>query len=98
MYFRLRGCASYPLYCIVVCVCLEFVSSDSARTTLGSVVQLGNRKLNVCHALTPPHMYTWTHANPVTMKTNGEEGVSEEVELAGLVSAQVKLIQPRSQE
>ncbi|KAB5523779.1 hypothetical protein PHYPO_G00156360 [Pangasianodon hypophthalmus] len=73
---------------------IKFVSSDSVCAALDSVVQLGNRKLNMCRALTPPHMHTWTHTDPVTMETNGEAAgseertVSEEAEPAGLTCAQ----------
>lgn len=82
-----------------MCVCVEFVSTDSVHAALDSVVQLGNRKLKMCRTLTPPHMHTWTHTNPVTMETNGEaagleeQTVSEEAEPSGLSCAQVKLIQ-----
>ncbi|MCJ8748294.1 hypothetical protein PDJAM_G00163090 [Pangasius djambal] len=73
---------------------IKFVSSDSVCAALDSMVQLGNRKLNLCRTLTPPHMHTWAHTNPVTMETNGEAAgseertVSEEAEPAGLTCAQ----------
>lgn len=73
---------------------IKFVSSDSACAALSSVVHMGNRKLNMCRILTPPHMHTWTHTNPVTMETNREAAGSdertgsEEAEPAGLTCAQ----------
>ncbi|KAK3511215.1 hypothetical protein QTP70_032548 [Hemibagrus guttatus] len=74
----------------------KFVRSDSACTALDSLVQMGNRKLNTCHALTPAHMHSWTHTNPVTMETTiestglEERTVREEAEPAGLNCAQVQ--------
>ncbi|GAA6067517.1 RNA exonuclease 5-like isoform X1, partial [Tachysurus ichikawai] len=55
-----------------------FLSSHSACTALDSMVQMGNRKLNMCHAITPAHMHTWTHTNPVTVETNVESASLEE--------------------
>ncbi|KAK3530712.1 hypothetical protein QTP86_032251 [Hemibagrus guttatus] len=75
---------------------IKFVRSDSACTALDSLVQMGNRKLNTCHALTPAHMHSWTHTNPVTMETTiestglEERTVREEAEPAGLNCAQVQ--------
>ncbi|XP_060755611.1 RNA exonuclease 5-like [Neoarius graeffei] len=73
---------------------IKFVNPDSVHTALDSVVQLGNRKLNVCRALTPPHMHSWRHTNPVTVETNGEAAgmeertINEEAGPAGLTCAQ----------
>ncbi|TTE81774.1 RNA exonuclease 5 [Bagarius yarrelli] len=69
----------------------KFFSCDSADAALNTVVQMGNRKLNMCHALTPPHMRTWTHTNPVTTETkegatgSDEPTFREELELLGLI-------------
>ncbi|XP_049325298.1 RNA exonuclease 5 [Astyanax mexicanus] len=63
---------------------IRFLSADSVPAAVGSPVQVGNRTLNVCRALTPPHMHTWTHTCPVTMETSGETPVPEEQRGEGL--------------
>ncbi|KAG7316180.1 hypothetical protein KOW79_021046 [Hemibagrus wyckioides] len=73
---------------------IKFVRSDSACAALRSMVQTGNRKLHMCRSLTPAHMLTWTHTNPVTVETTVEPAgleertVREEAEPAGLTCAQ----------
>ncbi|XP_060716134.1 RNA exonuclease 5-like [Tachysurus vachellii] len=73
---------------------MKFLSSDSACAALDSMVQMGNRKLNMCRAITPAHMHTWTHTNPVTVETNVESAgleewkASEVTERAGVTCAQ----------
>ncbi|XP_043113469.1 RNA exonuclease 5-like isoform X2 [Puntigrus tetrazona] len=47
---------------------IEFERADSAQAALGVALQTGNRKLSACHALTPPHMTSWTR--PVTKDTS----------------------------
>lgn len=49
---------------------LEFECADSAQAAVGAAVQNANRKLSVCHALTPPHVTSWTHTRPVTTETS----------------------------
>lgn len=88
----------HVLFAVCVCVCVEFLSSHSACTALDSMVQMGNRKLNMCHAITPAHMHTWTHTNPVTVETNVESASLEEWKASevaapvGVTCAQVKLM------
>ncbi|XP_058625054.1 RNA exonuclease 5-like [Onychostoma macrolepis] len=48
---------------------IKFECADSAQAAVGVALQIGNRKLSVCHALTPPHMTSWTHTHPVTTET-----------------------------
>ncbi|XP_053333291.1 RNA exonuclease 5-like [Clarias gariepinus] len=73
---------------------IKFVSTDSVCSALHSGLQMGNRKLNMCRALTPPHMHTWTHTVPVTMETAEEAAgsaagaVSEEAEPGALTCVQ----------
>ncbi|XP_016329031.1 RNA exonuclease 5 [Sinocyclocheilus anshuiensis] len=43
---------------------IRFECADSAQAAVGVAPQIRNRKLSVCHALTPPHMTSWTR--PVT--------------------------------
>ncbi|KAF5889828.1 putative RNA exonuclease NEF-sp, partial [Clarias magur] len=73
---------------------IKFVSTSGVCSALDSGLQLGNRKLNMCHALTPPHMHTWTHTNPVTLETTEEAAgpVGEETEHAGRTCVQVQLV------
>lgn len=53
-----------------LCV-IEFERADSAQAAVGDAVQNANRKLSVCHALTPPHMTSWTHTRrSVTTETS----------------------------
>ncbi|KAK7165568.1 hypothetical protein R3I93_005588 [Phoxinus phoxinus] len=53
---------------------IKFACADSAQASVGVTLQIGNRKLSVCHALTPPHMTSWTHTHPVTTETSPEQG------------------------
>ncbi|XP_077094245.1 RNA exonuclease 5 isoform X2 [Siphateles boraxobius] len=53
---------------------IKFVCADSAQASVGVALQIHNRKLSVCHALTPPHMTSWTHTHPVTTETTPEQG------------------------
>ncbi|XP_042571952.1 RNA exonuclease 5-like [Cyprinus carpio] len=39
---------------------IRFECADSAQAAVGVDLQIGNRKLSVCHALTPPHNTTYT--------------------------------------
>ncbi len=48
-----------------MCV-VEFERAESVGVALQNV----NRKLSVCHALTPPHMTSWTHTHPVSTETS----------------------------
>lgn len=45
---------------------IEFERAESVGVALQNV----NRKLSVCHALTPPHMTSWTHTHPVSTETS----------------------------
>ncbi|XP_050972156.1 RNA exonuclease 5-like isoform X4 [Labeo rohita] len=49
---------------------IKFECADSAQAAVGAAVQNANRKLSVCHALTPPHVTSWTHTRPVTTETS----------------------------
>ncbi|XP_065125594.1 RNA exonuclease 5-like isoform X1 [Paramisgurnus dabryanus] len=54
---------------------IKFERSESARAAVGVTLQMGNRKLSVCQALTPPHMTSWTHTQTVVTETaEHEEG------------------------
>ncbi|KAG1960132.1 RNA exonuclease [Pimephales promelas] len=53
---------------------IKFACADSAQASVGVALQIRNRKLSVCHALTPPHMTSWTHTHPVTTETSPEQG------------------------
>ncbi|XP_076839074.1 RNA exonuclease 5-like [Brachyhypopomus gauderio] len=57
---------------------IEFVSAESVPAAVRSPVQIGDRKLHVCCALTPTHMHTWTHTRPVTMAMGGDMDNPEE--------------------
>ncbi|XP_062866540.1 RNA exonuclease 5-like isoform X2 [Trichomycterus rosablanca] len=64
---------------------LRFHCADGVAAALHTPVHIGDRKLSVCPALTPPHMHTWVHALPVTPEPgDGSEGA----EPAGLTCAQ----------
>ncbi|XP_066516441.1 RNA exonuclease 5-like isoform X1 [Hoplias malabaricus] len=51
---------------------IKFVNPESVSAVLGSQVQMENRTLSVCRALTPPHMQTWTHTCPSATERDGE--------------------------
>ncbi|KAA0721649.1 RNA exonuclease 5 [Triplophysa tibetana] len=51
---------------------ITFERSESAHAAVGVALQMGNRKLLVCHALTPPHMISWTQAQAVVTETGQE--------------------------
>ncbi|XP_026887699.2 RNA exonuclease 5 isoform X2 [Electrophorus electricus] len=77
---------------------IEFVSAESVLVAVRSQAEIGNRKLSVCHALTPPHMHTWTHTHPVSIVMGGEtddprEGDGRELESSGLTCTQVSRYQ-----
>lgn len=61
-----------------MCVCVAFERSESAHAAVGVALQMGNRKLSVCHALTPPHMTSWTHVQAVVTETNPETAEQRE--------------------
>lgn len=59
--------------CVCVFVCfVEFERSESAQAAVGVALQMGNRKLSVCHALTPHHMTSWTHTQTVVPEISPE--------------------------
>ncbi|KAI7810356.1 RNA exonuclease 5-like [Triplophysa rosa] len=51
---------------------ITFECSESVQAAVGVALQMGNRKLSVCHALTPPHMTSWTHTQAVVTETSAE--------------------------
>ncbi|XP_051993580.1 RNA exonuclease 5-like isoform X2 [Xyrauchen texanus] len=51
---------------------IRFEHAQSVQVAVSASVQIGNRKLSVCHALTPTHMTSWTHTNAVTTETGSE--------------------------
>ncbi|XP_073697779.1 RNA exonuclease 5-like [Garra rufa] len=47
---------------------IRFECAESAQAAVDNALQ-NNRKLSVCHALTPPHLTSWIHSCPVTTET-----------------------------
>ncbi|XP_048051551.1 RNA exonuclease 5-like [Megalobrama amblycephala] len=57
---------------------IKFKCADSAQAAVGVALQIGSRKLSVCHALTPPHMTSWMHTHPVATETSPETAEERE--------------------
>ncbi|XP_051561567.1 RNA exonuclease 5-like isoform X2 [Myxocyprinus asiaticus] len=51
---------------------IKFEHAQSVRAAVSASLQIGNRKLSMCHALTPPHMTSWTHTNAITTEIGSE--------------------------
>ncbi|XP_052402686.1 RNA exonuclease 5 [Carassius gibelio] len=72
---------------------IRFECADSAHAAVGVGLQIGNRKLSVCHALTPPHMTSWTH--PVTTETSADRAEQGEECDERLLERQMKKLDAR---
>uniref|UniRef100_A0A8C1LTR5 RRM domain-containing protein n=1 Tax=Cyprinus carpio TaxID=7962 RepID=A0A8C1LTR5_CYPCA len=72
---------------------IRFECADSAQAAVGVDLQIGNRKLSVCHALTPPHMTSWTR--PVTTETSPDTSEQGEECDERLLERQMKKLDAR---
>ncbi|KAK2909566.1 hypothetical protein Q8A67_005403 [Cirrhinus molitorella] len=71
---------------------IKFERAESAQAAVDAGLQKGSRKLSVCHALTPPHMTSWTHACSVTTETGpdaAEQGEECDEQLLKKLDARV---------
>ncbi|RXN35946.1 RNA exonuclease NEF-sp [Labeo rohita] len=74
---------------------IKFECADSAQAAVGAAVQNANRKLSVCHALTPPHVTSWTHTRPVTTETSPDTAEQGEECDEPLLERQMKKLDGR---